>query len=166
VKRLLQWAATFVAPAAAARVFLRRVQNAARPSSRIKVQLNQLTLPATDVAQSVDFYVGLGLRLIVDSAPRYARLECVSALDAERGTTLSLHQVAQRPAVSAVVVYFECADLDDRVLALQAAGYVFTQAPRDEPWLWREARLLDPSDNVLCLYWAGTNRRSPPWRVA
>jgi predicted enzyme related to lactoylglutathione lyase len=141
------------------------LQNAARPISRTKVQLNQLILPATDVALSVDFYVGLGLRLIVSSLPRYARLECVDDLDPERCTTLSLHQVAQRPAESHVIVYFECADLDARVRSLQAQGYVFTQQPRDEPWLWREARLFDPTGNTLCLYGAGRNRRNPPWRV-
>ena len=32
-------------------------------------------------------------------------------------------------------------------------------------WLWREARLRDPSGNVVCLYHAGDYRRHPPWRV-
>ena len=32
-------------------------------------------------------------------------------------------------------------------------------------WLWREARLVDPSGNVICLYHAGENRLNPPWRV-
>jgi uncharacterized glyoxalase superfamily protein PhnB len=64
-----------------------------------------------------------------------------------------------------VVVYFETADLDAEVKRLQAAGIEFTQLPRDERWLWREARLRDPSHNTLCLFWAGTNRRNPPWRL-
>lgn len=125
------------------------------------MQLNQLTLPAVDVALSVAFYRGLGLRLIVDSVPRYARLECPDG-----GSTLSLHQVAKREAPSGVVVYFECKDLDSRVQELLARGYAFTQDPKDESWLWREARLLDPSGNRICLYWAGENRRYPPWRVS
>jgi predicted enzyme related to lactoylglutathione lyase len=129
------------------------------------MQLNQLILPATDVQASIDFYTGLGLKLIVDSRPRYARLECVDMANPERASTLSLHHVAERPPATCVIVYFECADLDARVRSLQTAGYVFTQEPRDEPWLWREARLVDPTGNVLCLYWAGANRRSPPWRV-
>jgi hydroxymethylpyrimidine/phosphomethylpyrimidine kinase len=33
------------------------------------------------------------------------------------------------------------------------------------PWLWREARLRDPSGNEICLYHAGANRRFPPWRI-
>ena len=125
------------------------------------MQLNQVTLPAHDVKRSIEFYQGLGLRVIVSSLPRYARLECP---DGE--STFSLHQVMERPAQSDVVVYFECKDLDSKVHQLQACGYVFVQEPKDENWLWREARLFDPSGNVICLYWAGQNRRYPPWRVS
>ena len=65
-----------------------------------------------------------------------------------------------------VVVYFEVENLDQRCRELADAGIVFDQEPRDEPWLWREARLRDPSGNVICLYWAGGNRKNPPWRIA
>lgn len=125
------------------------------------MQLNQVTLPAFDVAKSVAFYQGLGLRLIVNALPRYARFECTDG-----GATFSLHHVEQLAEPSATVVYFECEDLDGRVHDLQASGYTFTQEPKDEKWLWREARLSDPSGNVICLYFAGENRRNPPWRVA
>lgn len=124
------------------------------------MQLNQVTLPAVDVENSVRFYCGLGLRAIVSALPHYARLECPDG-----GSTFSLHQVSKRPAPSDVVVYFECEDLDAKVSQLQSAGYTFHQEPKDESWLWREARLLDPSGNVICLYWAGENRRNPPWRI-
>jgi hypothetical protein len=66
---------------------------------------------------------------------------------------------------SQTVVYFECSSLDEQVAALQAKGIQFTQEPRDEKWLWREARLLDPAGNAICLYHAGENRLNPPWRV-
>ena len=125
------------------------------------MQLNQVTLPAVNVEMSTTFYCGLGLRLIVRSLPRYARFECPDG-----GSTFSLHQVSSRPAPSDAVVYFECEDLDAKVLHLQAKGYIFSHEPRDESWLWREARLSDPSGNVVCLYWAGENRRNPPWRVS
>lgn len=125
------------------------------------MKLNQVTLPALDVAKSVAFYQGLGLRLIVNALPRYARFECPDG-----GATFSLHHVERLAEPSATVVYFECEDLDSKVRDLQAHGYTFTQAPKDEAWLWREARLLDPSGNVICLYFAGENRRYPPWRVA
>lgn len=42
---------------------------------------------------------------------------------------------------------------------------LIVSSPQDERWLWREARLPDPSGNVICLYWAGVNRLNPPWRV-
>lgn len=124
------------------------------------MQLNQVTLPAYDVEKSIGFFRGLGLRLIVSALPRYARLECEDG-----GSTLSLHHVREPQRPSDVVVYFECEDLDSRVRQLQTQGYIFTQEPKDESWLWREARLLDPSGNTICLYWAGENRRNPPWRL-
>ena len=51
------------------------------------------------------------------------------------------------------------------VATLKARGVEFVQDPRDEAWLWREARLVDPSGNVPCLYHAGANRLDPPWRM-
>jgi catechol 2,3-dioxygenase-like lactoylglutathione lyase family enzyme len=125
------------------------------------VNLNQITLPARDVERSAAFYIRMGFTLIVHSPPRYARFECP-----EGDSTFSLHSVADPIAETGVVVYFECADLDARVEHLLAAGFVFTKLPTNERWLWREARLTDPSGNVLCLFWAGENRRNPPWRVA
>ena len=124
------------------------------------MRLNQVTVPALDVERAVAFYRGLGLRLIVSALPRYARFECPDG-----DSTFSVHQVDQPPATPGVVVYFECEALDDTVRRLQAQGYVFTQEPRDEPWRWREARLADPTGNVVCLYSAGENRQHPPWRL-
>jgi len=40
------------------------------------MNLNQITLPAVDVAAAAGFYQRLGLRLIVDALPRYVRFEC------------------------------------------------------------------------------------------
>jgi len=126
----------------------------------LPMNLNQITLPILDYAECVAFYRKLGFIQIVDSPPRYARFECP-----EGETTFSLHKVAALAANSGVVVYFECADLDARVQTLQAAGVTFTQLPKDERWLWREARLKDPASNVLCLFHAGENRKHPPWRM-
>jgi catechol 2,3-dioxygenase-like lactoylglutathione lyase family enzyme len=123
------------------------------------VNLNQVTVGATDIARSAAFYRALGLVQIVAS-PHYARFECP---DGE--ATFSIHQRDHVAADSGVVVYFECARLDERVAQLQAAGLAFTQLPTDERWLWREARLRDPDGNELCLFHAGTNRRHPPWRI-
>jgi catechol 2,3-dioxygenase-like lactoylglutathione lyase family enzyme len=125
------------------------------------MNLNQVTLPARDVAAAAEFYRRLGLRLIVDALPRYVRFECP---DGE--STMSLEQVAEVGAGPAPVVFFECDDLDATVERLVAAGIRFDQLPADQSWLWREARLRDPAGNALCLYRAGRNRREPPWRVS
>lgn len=126
------------------------------------MNLNQVTLPSRDVSRAIAFYRRLGFRLIVDSSPRYARFECPDG-----GATFSLHQVesAGRDPTSLAVIYFECDDLDARCAALAASGIAFESMPTDQRWLWREARLRDPDGNEICLYFAGENRRFPPWRV-
>jgi hydroxymethylpyrimidine/phosphomethylpyrimidine kinase len=48
---------------------------------------------------------------------------------------------------------------------LMAGGIAFESPPADQKWLWREAYLRDPDGNLLCLYFAGDNRRYPPWRL-
>lgn len=124
------------------------------------MNLNQVTVPANDVEASVAFYVGMGLTLIV-SAPHYARFECPDG-----DSTFSIHLTETRRVDTGVVVYFECADLDQRVASLLQRGYTFSTLPTLERWLWREARLNDPAGNVICLFWAGEHRKNPPWRVA
>jgi hydroxymethylpyrimidine/phosphomethylpyrimidine kinase len=119
--------------------------------------LNQVTVPAQDLAASERFYRILGLRQVVRAAPRYARFET------EGGATFS---IATDPDYTAPVVYLECGDLDVTVAYLQQQGVAFEQEPRDEKWGWREARLRDPAGNAIRLYQAGEMRRFPPWRVA
>lgn len=118
--------------------------------------LNQVTVPAQDLAASERFYRLLGLRQVVRAAPRYARFET------EGGATFS---IATDPDYTAPVVYFECGDLDVTVAYLQQQGFKFEQEPRDETWGWREARLRDPAGNAVRLYQAGEMRRFPPWRL-
>ena len=124
------------------------------------MNLNQVTLPAVDVATAAAFYQRLGFRLIVDALPRYVRFECP---DGE--STLSLEQAPERGPGPCPTVYLECERLDETVRDLAAAGIEFDSSPTDQTWLWREARLHDPAGNPLCLYSAGRNRRYPPWRV-
>jgi hydroxymethylpyrimidine/phosphomethylpyrimidine kinase len=118
--------------------------------------LNQVTVPAKDLAASERFYRLLGLRQIVRAAPRYARFET------EGGATFS---IATDDGYTAPVAYFECGDLDVTVAYLQQQGIKFDQEPRDERWGWREARLRDPAGNAIRLYQAGEMRRFPPWRL-
>jgi predicted enzyme related to lactoylglutathione lyase len=124
------------------------------------MNLNQVTLPVTDFDRTVQFYRDMGFTQIVHSPPRYARFECP-----EGDSTFSLHSTTEPVQNTGVVVYFECKDLDERVEALRAKGFEFTQLPKAEVWLWREARLNDPSGNVICLFWAGDIRKNPPWKV-
>jgi hydroxymethylpyrimidine/phosphomethylpyrimidine kinase len=124
------------------------------------MNLNQVTIRAVEYDESVRFYGMLGLRQIVDAPPRYARLECPG------GATLSIH-VEDAPSVGhETVIYFEVGNLDELVNRLSSEGLEFRMMPQDQPWLWREAHLLDPAGNRICLYWAGENRRFPPWRLA
>jgi catechol 2,3-dioxygenase-like lactoylglutathione lyase family enzyme len=124
------------------------------------MRLNQVTVPARDIEQSVAFYQTLGLRLIVKS-PHYARFELP---DGEATFSIHLSDDVEGAARGAQI-YFECADLDARVAALKAEGIVFDTGPVDQNWLWREAWLSDPAGVRLCFYHAGENRRYPPWRI-
>ena len=124
------------------------------------MKLNQVTLPSIDVNESVVFYKKLGLHLIVDASPRYVRFELP---DGE--STLSIHQVEELPKGGGVTIYFEDDNLDELVKQLQQKGIEFTQLPKDQTWLWREANLLDPDGNKLILFKAGKNRKKPPWRI-
>ena len=123
------------------------------------MDLNQVTLPCTDYAASVRFYQALGLTLIVDSPPRYARFETPS------GTTLSIHVSESSGSAGDTVIYFEVPNVDLAFRKLSAAGLEFESGPADQDWLWREADLRDPAGNSICIYHAGENRRHPPWRI-
>jgi hydroxymethylpyrimidine/phosphomethylpyrimidine kinase len=123
-------------------------------------RLNQVTVTGKDYAKSVDFYRRLGLRQIVDSPENgYARFEAAG------GATMSVQIDPEQEITDSVAVYFECDDLDERVERLARAGLAFEHGPRNQPWMWREARLRDPSGNIVFLYRAGEARRFPPWRI-
>jgi catechol 2,3-dioxygenase-like lactoylglutathione lyase family enzyme len=125
------------------------------------VRLNHVTLSVVDVARSAAFYVRLGLVQIVADYPEYARLEV-----AEGQTTLSLHRVERASPQPSASIHFEVDDVDRVVAALEHAGFPFVSAPIDQPYLWREAILLDPDENQVFIYHAGENRLNPPWRLA
>ena len=124
------------------------------------MNLNQVTIYTNKPAESVEFYQQLGLKLIVDSIPRYARLTCPDG-----DSTLSIHTTDAAQTESNIVLYFECEDLDGRVAELKKLGLGFEEEPKDQTWLWREAYLRDPSNNRICLFHGGENRKNPPWKV-
>ena len=124
------------------------------------LRLNQVTLTVRDYPKGVAFYRALGLRQIVDSPDNgYARFETGG------GATLSIQCDPDEEISATTAIYLECDDLDQRVEQLARNDVVFEHGPRNQPWMWREARLRDPDGNIIFLYKAGEARRFPPWRV-
>jgi len=122
-------------------------------------RLNQVTVTGTNYERSVDFYRRLGLKQIVDNPPDYARFETAG------GATFSVQIDPEEKIIATTAVYLECDDLDERVEQLARSGLAFEHGPRNQPWMWREARLRDPDGNIIFLYKAGEARRFPPWRM-
>jgi hydroxymethylpyrimidine/phosphomethylpyrimidine kinase len=124
-------------------------------------RLNQVTVTVTNYAKSVAFYRALGLKQIVDSSENgYARFETAG------GATFSIQADPEEKISATTAIYFECDDLDERVEQLARSGIPFEHGPRNQPWMWREARLRDPDGNIIFMYKAGESRRFPPWRIA
>lgn len=124
------------------------------------MNLNQVTIASIDVAKSIVFYKKIGLQLIVEALPHYARFECPDG-----DSTFSIHLVEKLPEGEGTIVYFETEKLDKEVARLLEKGLHFDLLPTDQSWLWREARLKDPDGNQIILYHAGDNRKNPPWRL-
>lgn len=125
------------------------------------MNLNQVTIPVSDVEKSIEFYTRLGLKLIVKALPDYARFECN-----EGESTFSIHRSDHTTGIGeGIMVYFELQRLDEYVDDLIEQGFLFEEMPANKPWLWREARLRDPDNNILILYYAGDNRKNPPWKI-
>jgi hydroxymethylpyrimidine/phosphomethylpyrimidine kinase len=123
-------------------------------------RLNQVTVTGTNYERSVDFYRRLGLVQIVDSPENgYARFETAG------GVTFSIQIDPEEKIIATTAIYLECDDLDDRVEQLARSGIAFEHGPRNQPWMWREARLRDPDGNIIFFYKAGEHRRFPPWRM-
>ncbi len=124
------------------------------------MNLNQVTISVNDFDTSFEFYKKLGLVPIVKSE-HYARF-VVEGNEA----TFSIHKKDEH--FSGTVIYFECDssdELDEKVSELKSKGFEFTDELENKQWLWREIHLKDPDGNVLCLYFAGENRLSPPWKI-
>ncbi len=135
-------------------------QQRVRLDTGIGLRLNQVTVTGTDYDKMVTFYRALGLKQIVDSRDNgYARFE------SDGGTTFSIQVDPDETVSETTAIYFECDDLDARVERLARSGIPFEHGPRNQPWMWREARLRDPAGNTVFIYKAGEARRFPPWRL-
>ena len=84
------------------------------------MNLNQVTVYTNKFSESLEFYKKLGLKIIVDSSPRYVRFECLSG-----DSTFSLHETSDNSQCSNIVLYFECDDLDREVERLKNLGLKF-----------------------------------------
>lgn len=124
------------------------------------MNLNQVTVPSTDVPRSIQFYKKLGLRLIVENLPDYARFECT-----EGDSTFSVHRVEKLPEGMGTIVYFETENLESIADKLSSEGIIFDTKPILQEWLWKEASLKDPDGNRIILFTAGKNRKDPPWKL-
>ena len=135
-------------------------ETTAQQISSVAVHLNHITLAVGDVESSARFYTRLGLRQIVADYPDYARF-----VAPQGDTTLSLHR-AECPSLEPnASIHFEVDDIDRTVERLKQAGFGFACEPVDQPYLWREAILLDPDGHRIFIYHAGENRLDPPWRL-
>jgi len=123
------------------------------------MNLNQVTLPVSNIEASASFYERMGFKKIVSDV-NYVRFECP-----EGDSTFSLEKIDKLSGQSGAVIYFEVDDLNSVFDSLLEKGFKFESGPTDEEWLWSEAKLKDPSGNIICLYSAGVNRKYPPWRI-
>ena len=150
---ILATATLFLKPANAEKA------NRGTEEPKMKMTLNQVTLPSIDMPLSVTFFQEMGFTPIV-STEDYARFESI-----EGDTTFSLHKVDSAPSQEGIIVYFEVDSVADTVARLKSLGFQFEEETKDQSWLWTEAYLRDPTGNLICIYHAGENRKNPPWRI-
>lgn len=98
--------------------------------------------------------------MVVGALPHYASFLCT-----DNNAIYCLQKVDKVPSGEGGWTYFEVQDLNAQVQLLITKGISFEELPTDKPWLWREARLKGPDKNKLILYFAGTNRINPPWKI-
>jgi catechol 2,3-dioxygenase-like lactoylglutathione lyase family enzyme len=122
------------------------------------MRLNHVTLPAQDLAASIDFYQALGLELIVRADLRYARFAVDDA------STLSV-EVTEAGRAGSAEIFLACEDVDADHVAAVDRGIAFDWPPTDQSYLWRTAGTTDPAGNRIILFTAGTNQHYPPWRL-
>ncbi len=92
----------------------------------MKLNQNPITIPVRDVEKSISFYEMLGLKLIVQALPHYARFVCKSG-----DSTFSLYQ-SNESGTDNIWIYFETESLDQDVNELQTKGVVFESLPTEQ----------------------------------
>ena len=115
------------------------------------MRMNHLLAYVRDVSRSLEFYVGqLGFKPFELGLPDYA-----TVVDPEGETTICIHRgSAERPTTGKdrAWLYIELEDLDTICKKLARRRVEFEQMPRDMPWGWRHAYLLDPDGQLVSFY--------------
>ena len=131
----------------------KRPRKAATPA----LAFNHAMVYVRELAPALRFYADLlGFKVIEVYPQAYARLR-----SAQGQTTLALHVIEPgktMPPGTTIRLYFETRDLEKVCKNLEAAGTLFTQAPKVMPWGWKHAYLNDPDGHEVSLYWAGRKR--------
>ena len=124
------------------------------------MRLSHVTLNVSDIPLSRTFYESLGFELIV-AADHYCRF----VVGGETTLSIEAHSGTITPAAHVCIEFDTPNALDAEIARLAAAGIAIAEHPNDKPWLWREARLIDPDGHILIYFFAGENKLDPPWRV-
>ena len=123
-------------------------------------RLNQVTVTGTNYERSVEFYGRLGLKQIVDSPERVMHVSRPQAASPSQSRSIRKRRSSRRlQSISNVTISTNAWSSSPE------AASPSSTAPRNQPWMWREARLRDPDGNIIFFYKAGENRRFPPWRM-
>jgi catechol 2,3-dioxygenase-like lactoylglutathione lyase family enzyme len=136
-------------------------KRARRSKSMPAFEFNHVMLYVRDVQASLHFYADtLGFRILekfdYNGTIVYARL-----LPPKSNTSLALHLPEQGQTslvCSGVRLYFEVKELDSACQMLERAGVKLLSPPKQMPWGWKHAYLLDPDGHEISLYWAGALR--------
>jgi catechol 2,3-dioxygenase-like lactoylglutathione lyase family enzyme len=113
------------------------------------MKLRHIELHTTRMEAAVRFYQLLGLRVVVDQRPDHV----LFAGDGEDGGTLSLLRFAVVPNLAGgPLIYFECDNVDEIHRRASGDGLKFSFAPVSKPSGRREAGLLDPDGQLICIY--------------
>ncbi len=113
------------------------------------MKLRHIELHTTKLEEAVRFYQLLGLKEVANQRPNHVLL----GGDGKDGGTLSLLRFAVAPQIAGgPLIYFECKNVDVAHRRATEAGLDFAFAPVSKPSGRREAGLLDPDGQLVCIY--------------
>ena len=104
----------------------------------------------TDYAAAMAYYTGpLGFEVLFEygSPPFYAHVTRDEAVLAIRHT--DVYPIDHAVAADLLSAFIGVTDVDGLFAAMQSAGAMMHQAPRDEPWGMRSFIVRDPSGNLV-----------------